>query len=356
MAERQTPTPRRSGDSGERRQTSTRSSAGERRQESTPRGYGERRPETPRRQDPPRRQEQPSRSDRGERRPAAAARSGSGERRQQAPSRRNEVIRCENCGEDYSITYKRCPFCDERPGRGGVVGRRVANTRGGGYGRPVNPIQVAGVVISLILIASALFIVLRFLGAPIFGGKPGGENSGSNPGGSSTSQSSGSSSNTPLPSVQSIALNTTEVTLEPGGTYQLAANLLPAGVTGDVTWSSSNESAATVDAAGLVTNVNAGTAAAEVTITAACGDVTAQATVYCKAASSTTVPSGTRGTVVNASTGLYVRSGPGKTYDKVASILNGSKVTIVGEEDGWYKIIYTGNKTGYVSKDYISLG
>ena len=30
----------------------------------------------------------------------------------QSPSRRNDVIRCENCGEDYSITYKRCPFCD----------------------------------------------------------------------------------------------------------------------------------------------------------------------------------------------------------------------------------------------------
>lgn len=354
MAERQTPTPRRSGDSGERRQISTRSSGGERRQESSPRGYGERRQEPPRRQDPPRRQE-PSRSDRGERRPASAARSGSGERRQQSPSRRNEVIRCENCGEDYSITYKRCPFCDERPGRGGVVGRRVANTRGGGYGRPVNPIQVAGVVISLILIASALFIVLRFLGAPIFGGKPG-DASTSNPGGSSTSQSSGNISDIPLPSVQSIALNSTEVNLEPGGTFQLAANLLPAGTAGNVTWSSSNESAATVDAAGLVTNVNASTSTTEVIITAACGDVTAQATVYCKAASSTTVPSGTRGTVVNASTGLYVRSGPGKTYDKVASILNGSKVTIVGEEDGWYKIIYTGNKTGYVSKDYISLG
>ena len=35
----------------------------------------------------------------------------------QAPPRRNDVIRCENCGEEYSVTYKRCPFCDERPGR-----------------------------------------------------------------------------------------------------------------------------------------------------------------------------------------------------------------------------------------------
>ena len=27
--------------------------------------------------------------------------------------RRNDVIHCENCGEDYASTYKRCPFCDE---------------------------------------------------------------------------------------------------------------------------------------------------------------------------------------------------------------------------------------------------
>ena len=62
----------------------------------------------------------------------------------QAPPRRNEVIRCENCGEDYSVTYKRCPFCDERPGRGSrpvPSGRRVAN---GGRRGGVNPLQMAG--------------------------------------------------------------------------------------------------------------------------------------------------------------------------------------------------------------------
>ena len=33
-----------------------------------------------------------------------------------APPRKNtDVIRCPNCGEEYSTTYKRCPFCDERP-------------------------------------------------------------------------------------------------------------------------------------------------------------------------------------------------------------------------------------------------
>lgn len=51
-----------------------------------------------------------------------------------APPRRNtDVIRCENCGEEYSTTYKRCPFCDERPGgqgRAPVGGRRVSGAAG----------------------------------------------------------------------------------------------------------------------------------------------------------------------------------------------------------------------------------
>ena len=44
---------------------------------------------------------------------------------------RNETIRCENCGEYYAVTYKRCPFCDERPGRG-FSGKRVAGNTWGG--------------------------------------------------------------------------------------------------------------------------------------------------------------------------------------------------------------------------------
>ena len=48
---------------------------------------------------------------------------------QEAPPRRNtDVIRCENCGEEYSTTYKRCPFCDERPG-----GQGRAPVEGAGF-------------------------------------------------------------------------------------------------------------------------------------------------------------------------------------------------------------------------------
>ena len=271
------------------------------------------------------------------------------------------MVRCDNCGEDYDVSYKRCPFCDERPGRSGVSGRRVSNTRGGGYGRPVNPIQIAGLVVSLILIASALFIVVRFIGAPIFGNKNKPGSSGSDISSSQSSQSGQGNTGTPVdptppaPSVQSIVFNNTDFSLDSAAAYQLTANLLPAGAEGEVTWTSSDATAAVVDSSGLVTNVNVRDSDVVVTITAACGDVTSSTTVTCKGKSGGTVSSGTTGRVINAEKGLNIRSGPGKNYGVVASAQNGASVTILGEENGFYKINYSGDKVGYVSKDYISI-
>lgn len=394
MAERQTSTPRRSGDSGQRR-PAPRDNA-ERRQppregaERRQRDSGERR-QPPRdgteRRQPPRdgaeRQQlprdgaerrQPPR-DSGDRRQSASydqerrsASARSGGDRDRRSSRRGDVIRCENCGEDYSVTYKRCPFCDERPGRGGISGRRVANTRGGGYGRPASTLKVVTWIGSFLVILAAAFIIYRFIGAPIFGGRND-PNSGSqssvssqDPGGSGQSSAdrsgAGNISDIPTPVVEGIALSENDLTLEAGASNQLTANLLPAGVSGDVTWSSSDTSTATVDITGLVTNVNTASSTKKVTITATCGDVSAEAVVYCKAtAGGGPAPSsGTQGTIINAEKGLNIRSGPGTTYDKVASATNGARVTVLGEENGWYKIIYSGNKTGYVSKDYVSIG
>lgn len=360
MADRQTPTSRRPGDSAQRRPA--------------PREGTDRR-QPPRegvdRRQPPREGADRRQRDSGERRqPApytqerrpASARSGGGDKRS---SRRGEVIRCENCGEDYSITYRRCPFCDERPGRGGVSGRRVANTRGGGYGRPASTLKVVYWLASLAVVLAAGLIIYRFIGAPIFGGKKppdsGSQSSVSSqtPGGSVSSDKSGvgSISDIPAPAVEGIALSENDVTLEAGASEQLAANLLPAGVSGNVTWSSSDTSVATVDITGLVTNVNTASTTKKVTVTAACGDVSAEAVVYCKATAGGPAPSsGTQGTIIKADKGLNIRSGPGTTYDKVASATNGARVTILGEENGWYKIVYSGNKTGYVSKDYVSIG
>ena len=48
---------------------------------------------------------------------------------------------------------------------------------------------------------------------------------------------------------------------------------------------------------------------------------------------------------------LNVRSGPGTNYDKVGSLLQGEKVTILENKSGWYRI-----NSGWVSANYIKIG
>jgi len=295
---------------------------------------------------------------------------------QQAAPRRNDVIHCERCGEDYATTYKRCPFCDERAGRGGAGGKRtIRNTRGGGYGGRVNPIQVVGLVVSLVLIIAALFIVITKIGPIFFGDSSSSSGSGQSSisssvdssGASSSQDSSGSASSgdvstevPPVVTVQAISLSREEFTLNPNEPYQVLAAVSPADVTEPVVWTSSNPALATVDQEGNVLNVNQGTTKESVIITASCGGMEATCIVYCKPGGTST-PSGgsvtpnSTGTISGAGNGLNVRSGPGSSYEKVASLANGSKVTILASENGWYKVDYGNGKTGYVSADYVKV-
>ena len=295
----------------------------------------------------------------------------------QAP-RRNDMNYCENCGEYYAKTYRRCPFCDERAGRSS--GKRTSrNTRGGGYGKSsVTPIQMVYLVVSLILIIAALFIVLTKVGPLLF------KDPAPSAPSSSTSQSGGDVS-TPQPEdptppavepddpvilPQAISLSREDMTLNPGEDYQILAAISPAGVTEPVVWSTSDPTLATVDQEGNVLNVNQTIEKKNVTITATCGDITATCIVRCKPGGtdpgpgtdptpdnpSGPVPSGTMGTVVNATSGLNIRSGPGSSYKKIASATNGSKVKILDDpQNGWYKVEYGNNLVGYVSSDYVSV-
>lgn len=319
MADRQNP-PRRTG---EHRQTSYRE-GGERRQ--PPREESERRTSAPR-------------------------------ERRQAPPRRGDVIRCENCGEDYSITYKRCPFCDERPGRGGSAGKRVSNTRGGGYGQPVNPIQVAGLVVSLILIVSAMFIVFRFLGAPIFGGgkKP------PEPGSSSTSQSntdpSGSGVQPGGPDVSEPQIPDDNPPVEPPpadtsvpGTVVNAGN----GLNVRSGPGTGNTKVGTLRNGEQVTVLGEENGWYHIRYS---GDQEGYVSKEYVSTADAPVEPDSSGTVTGAGTGgLRVRSGPGTNHDRVDKLENGDKVTILDEENGWYHIQYGSGKEGYVSKQYISVG
>ena len=56
---------------------------------------------------------------------------------------------------------------------------------------------------------------------------------------------------------------------------------------------------------------------------------------------------------VNSSSGLNVRKGPSTSYDKVTTLVNGTKVTVISTNNGWSKIT-SGSITGYVSSQYLS--
>lgn len=236
-----------------------------------------------------------------------------GDRRQQSP-RRSDVIRCENCGEDYSVTYKRCPFCDERPGRGGVSGKRVANTRGGGYGRPASTLRTATWIGSFVVVLAAMFIIYRFIGSPIFGG---GKDPDPKPGASSSQGPASSGSNQP-------GIGDTSTPQVPDGSGGGTPDQPDAPVD-PVTPSPDPD---------LTPNPPADPDPAP---------------------SDGTIAPGTRVTIVNAGTsGLNIRSGPGTENSVVASASNGSQVTVVGEENGWYRVRYNGSQEGYVRKDFVS--
>lgn len=277
--------------------------------------YREPRRTDPRSADPRRtdsRSSEPRRTDphAGERR---RPESYEGDRRQQSP-RRSDVIRCENCGEDYSVTYKRCPFCDERPGRGGVSGKRVANTRGGGYGRPASTLRTATWIGSFVVVLAAMFIIYRFIGSPIFGG---GKDPDPKPGASSSQGPASSGSNQP-------GVGDTSTPQVPDGSGGGTPDQPDAPVD-PVTPSPDPD---------LTPNPPADPDPAP---------------------SDGTIAPGTRVTIVNAGTsGLNIRSGPGTENSVVASASNGSQVTVVGEENGWYRVRYNGSQEGYVRKDFVS--
>lgn len=50
---------------------------------------------------------------------------------------------------------------------------------------------------------------------------------------------------------------------------------------------------------------------------------------------------------------LNVRSGPGTSHDKVATLSDNAVVTIVGIDNGWYKIKTSSGTVGYVSSEYM---
>ncbi len=198
---------------------------------------------------------------------------------------RNEVVRCNNCGEDYSVTYKRCPFCDESAARNARTGsgKRLRNTRGGGYGGGWSPLRVVTTLLSVALIVSAAYIVITILGPLIaLGGQsPPGEDitpalpSGaeiplppdeSEPPVSSESPPPPASSPPSAPPTQPavrqaerFTLDSSDFTLTRSGeTYRFKVSFDPAGTSGEVSWASSSPQIVSVSSDGVVTGLARG--------------------------------------------------------------------------------------------------
>lgn len=51
---------------------------------------------------------------------------------------------------------------------------------------------------------------------------------------------------------------------------------------------------------------------------------------------------------------LNVRTGPGTSYSRTATVYNGETVILLTTANGWSRVLYHGTKTGYVSAQYLS--
>lgn len=276
----------------------------------------------------------------------------------------SELIHCDNCDEDYSATYKRCPFCGARPdktaytqpinrseltsrigagaeesqrsrsraavqeeddyvfdGQGvfddvddydddGYDTRRGGKRLAGGDGTGITPTTIIGIIFSAAVVIAALLIVFLVIIPMVQGGRtptaendpnssisglpssPGQSASG-NPGaditddpalptggdpdssndpedpsitdspdpdptGSTPASPSVSPSVSPSPSTGGFTLSHSDFTIS--DRYPDPVQLRASGATGSVTWTSSNPSAITVSANGLVTAVGKGNA------------------------------------------------------------------------------------------------
>lgn len=67
-----------------------------------------------------------------------------------------------------------------------------------------------------------------------------------------------------------------------------------------------------------------------------------------------TIVQGSPVTVTTQSGGLNVRSGPGTSYGKTATLYRGQTVIFLSASNGWSRVLYHGTKTGYVSAQYLS--
>jgi len=56
---------------------------------------------------------------------------------------------------------------------------------------------------------------------------------------------------------------------------------------------------------------------------------------------------------VSNNAGVNVRSGPSTNFEIISSLTNGTRVNVISEASGWHEVTLDGNRTGWVSSDFL---
>ena len=310
---------------------------------------------------------------------------------------------CPICGEKYSDTYKKCPFCEEEKAM--QEGKRLRrNTRGGKRSVQKSPNLLTPMLIILILIMAALLVYLLFgerfaklpdiekqpetpvedvqpeqpeipdVQEPVQGEDP------SDPTTETPAEPETPDTTTPVaPPITSNAeyeaaanlpkglkISTEDFTLKKIGE---TANIQVSGGGGTYRWYSKDIGIASVNQKGTVTAVAKGTTTVLVTdgykmaecIVRVSGIGTVAPSTGTTAPSEGTTSSGLKAgaaKVINAGSGVRVRSGPSTNHEILATVQNGADIQVVKSAgDGWYEITFSNvggvKTTGYMKGDFL---
>lgn len=307
--------------------------------------------------------------------------------------------RCNICGEKYSDTYRDCPFCEEEEAlrEGEEIRRRVhRGKRVAGGGRRFSLITPTLIVLILIMAGLLIYLLRDDDGGqkdqtdepPVSDVTPNQTPDDSQPGvmpGDDVTEPDGSEDGMTGDDSQTgdepedgdsgdydtasrlpdgLSLSSTDFTLK---TLGETSTLRASGGSGTYTWLSQDEGIASVDQNGKVTAVSGGTTNVLVTD----GSKKAVCIVRVSASGTLTTPDNSNtntntsgslkagsATVVNGGNGVRVRSGPGTTYEILATVPNGASIQVVkSASDGWYEITFDNvggvKTTGYMKGEFL---
>ena len=189
-------------------------------------------------------------------------------------------ITCRRCGREYSGLRSRCPYCGtSRKKSAERIPLRTSSENAGTPAAEHAAVNTKwqllfGGILLIAVVAAVIVLITVSLNAE----------KNSSAAVDPTPPATVSSAAPPTPSVTSVTITflgskRTEFAAKVGDEVQLSATVYPTGTDQTVTWSSKDESVAKVSDKGVVTGVGKGTT----TITAECGGVKADCTVYISA-------------------------------------------------------------------------